>query len=693
MSSKQPKPQPAKARRASVKSPLPGECKTLGKYQIIRKIGAGGMGAVYLAKDIELKRTVALKVLPKERAQNPILVKRFRSEARTAAQLKHDNIATIYEAGEADGYLYIALEYVDGIDVHDLVQKRGVIPVRRSIEIIKQVARALQHAHERGVVHRDIKPSNLLVTRDGTVKLTDMGLARSVDDTAQSNITRAGTTVGTVDYMPPEQARSSKAADIRSDIYSLGCTWYHMLTGHPPYPKGDLLNKLNAHATQPPPDPRDENPSVPESVVAVIHRMMAKKPEDRYQTPDELLADLDNAMLSREEVTDRLLEALADDESGRATDPAAATSMTGASVSGPLPLPPREDSLPARKAKKTARKERKWQAPDLAPLKWVAIVVGGLACLLGLGYVVSQYGAGLDQPQSGMARIENPFEEHETGTEAEQAAGENQPQASRSQRGAGPAAKTADDAPSRTDAPAATEAVQPPWSEGGGPIVVSTETWRLFLSDPTSFLRKGEGGFLPRWVREGADAAPPRLTTFSVSDDCLFDVRSPTLNDVLADLPASGGIIELEGDGPFFLQPVALKNCGNVWIRGGNDSRPVVVLVPGAEAPLRALVSVQEGALTLHNLHFVVVAEQFPTSEPLALLAARDADVAAVGCSWSLRGVRPGQTVALSIERPPRAKKSGPRKTLDRAARICLERVVIRGERLQPLEIHRDHVD
>lgn len=287
--------------------------KALGQYELKKKLGQGGMGAVYLAVDTSLKRSVALKILPREKAANPQLVKRFKAEAQNASQLTHDNIVAVYGAGEADGYLYIALEYVDGIDVHDLVQRRGVLPVKRSIDIIKQVGRALQHAFEQGIVHRDIKPANLLIRRDGIVKLADMGLARAVDETLETSITRAGTTVGTVDYMSPEQARNSKSADVRSDIYSLGCTWYHMLTGSPPYSEGSLVNKLNAHAKQPPPDPRDKNPAVPEGVVAVMQRMLAKGPDERYQTPLELIKDLEGALVNRDAVSQRILEAIDDD--------------------------------------------------------------------------------------------------------------------------------------------------------------------------------------------------------------------------------------------------------------------------------------------------------------------------------------------------------------------------------------------
>ena len=291
------------------------DIKMLGKYQIEKRIGAGGMGTVYLARDTQLKRIVALKVLSRDKAQNPTLVKRFQAEAQAAAQLRHDNIVAVYDSGEADGYLFIAMEYVEGQDLFEMVQRRGVTPVKRSIEIIKQVAAALQHAYEQNIVHRDIKPSNLLIARsNGMVKLTDLGLARSVDDTLETNITRAGTTVGTVDYMSPEQARNSKLADTRSDLYSLGCTWYQMLTGEPPYPEGSVTNKLQAHAIKPIPDPRDKNPNIPEGVTAVLQRMMAKNPEDRYQTPAELLEDLKTATLTRGAISREIFSDLSDYE-------------------------------------------------------------------------------------------------------------------------------------------------------------------------------------------------------------------------------------------------------------------------------------------------------------------------------------------------------------------------------------------
>ena len=285
---------------------------TLGKYSLKRPIGSGGMGTVYLAVDQDGQREVALKILPREKAANPGLVKRFKQEAQSAAKLKHDNIVAVFDNGEADGYLYIALEYVEGTDVSQLIKQRGPLPIRRTLEITKQVTHALDHAFRQGIVHRDIKPSNLLIKRDGTVKLADMGLARSVDETLDSGVTRVGTTVGTVDYMAPEQARDSKSADVRSDIYSLGCAWYHMLTGVAPFPKGSITNKLYAHIAKPRPDPRKLNERIPDSIASTIRRMMARAPKDRFQTPGELLDHLELISFRSDPTSDKFLSALTD---------------------------------------------------------------------------------------------------------------------------------------------------------------------------------------------------------------------------------------------------------------------------------------------------------------------------------------------------------------------------------------------
>ncbi|MCA8989330.1 MAG: serine/threonine protein kinase, partial [Planctomycetaceae bacterium] len=331
----------------------------LGRYQIQRKLGSGGMGAVYLALDKNLNRLVALKILPPDKAENPILLKRFEAEAQAAAQLTHDNIVRVYESGEAEGLHYIAMEYVEGTDVQRLIKKRNRIPIRRSTEIIKQVALALDHAASASIVHRDIKPSNLLITQAGVVKLTDLGLARVIDDSEETSITRAGTTVGTVDYMSPEQARSSKAADIRSDLYSLGCTWYHMVTGSPPYPEGSVTNKLHAHATAPIPDPRNLNDTVPEAVVSVIHRLMEKKPIDRYQSVEELLVDLDAVKSTKREVKAEDLAALAtaEDEIDEDAEDISEAPARSTVARRRVEAEEDQDEIPARRSRKSQSTE------------------------------------------------------------------------------------------------------------------------------------------------------------------------------------------------------------------------------------------------------------------------------------------------------------------------------------------------
>ena len=313
--------------------------KKLGRFTIRKELGAGGMGTVYLAEDTRLKRTVALKVLPVDRNTPPNLIARFESEAQAAAQLRHPGIVAIYDSGRDGDYLFLALEYVDGQDVERVMRSRGRLPPRRCLQIVRQVAESLEHLHETGIVHRDLKPSNFLIRRDGSVVLTDLGLARAVEEESSGGITRAGYTVGTVDYMPPEQAKNSRAADIRSDIYSLGCSWYHMATGKLPFPGDSLTARLGAHATQPPPDARAVYEDIPESHVAVMQRMMAKNPDERYQTPADLLADLAQAAKARERVGVDTLRGLADDWDG-GPDPAADTATAeraGSADAAPAP--------------------------------------------------------------------------------------------------------------------------------------------------------------------------------------------------------------------------------------------------------------------------------------------------------------------------------------------------------------------
>jgi serine/threonine-protein kinase len=660
----------------------PAARQFLGKYELQRRIGSGGMGSVFLAFDRELKRTVALKVLPKEKAQNAVLVKRFKAEAQAAAHLRHENIVAVYDAGEADGYLYIALEYVDGTDLQNLVNKRGPLPVKRSIEIVKQVARALQHAHERNIVHRDIKPSNMLIASDGRMKLTDMGLARSVDETTETDITRAGTTVGTVDYMSPEQARNSRAADIRSDIYSLGCAWYQMLTGKPPFPEGSVTNKLHAHATQPPPDPREINSEVPEALVAVLHRMMAKSADKRYQTPQELLKDLENAYISREGVSAAVLAALAEDEAPRR--PAGG----GASSAAPPVLPPK--GAPRRK-QEAAEKEGR----NLEPLKYLAIAAAVVG-LIGFLYWIS---TGLSSVfDSSPNANDNPFATGET-------------------EGGGDVNAVQAVAPGSVKA----KKFEPPEKSKQGPTIVKAVD-TVPSADPPSAGKAGpessnqqasrayEESRLPDWLRKLAppdEGSTPKGSAAKGSGAKGSAVRPPadlpvltvgrvgdgppskfaTLTAALAQVPDGGGMVQLVGDGPFVLTPTPLKKR-RVVIAGAPGSRPVVLLVAeaGENGAGGALLSLSDGSLALMDVHLVAVADQLPPEGDVAFVEVAGGELAVVRSSATLIGTRGGSTAAFRI--------AGAAVPLNAAAPRCvIARTFVRGRGLTSVEIDAASVD
>lgn len=267
--------------------------RKLGHYELIEAIGAGGMAAVLKARDTELGRVVALKILPPEAARDSESVARFRAEARAAARLDHENIARVYSCGEDQGLHFIVFEFVEGINLRQMIDRRGTIPAGDCVRYMIQVAAGLSHAAERGVVHRDIKPSNIVITPDGRAKIVDMGLARQLDVVpVNGGVTQSGVTLGTFDYISPEQALDPRRADVRSDIYSLGCAFYHALTGRPPVPEGTAAKKLHAHQHVDPLDPRILNPNIPEELVLVLARMMAKDPARRYQTPAELISHL-----------------------------------------------------------------------------------------------------------------------------------------------------------------------------------------------------------------------------------------------------------------------------------------------------------------------------------------------------------------------------------------------------------------
>lgn len=274
-------------------SPQSPEGLELGQFEVQDRIGLGGMGAVFSAYDRELDRIVALKVLSPTQSRDKGSVKRFQNEAKAAAKLNHENVAKVFSIGEEFGLHYIAFEFVDGLNVRSLLNRRGKLSPGEALSYILQISTALQHTGAAGVVHRDIKPSNIIIKSNGRAKLVDWGLARDVTESpASKDLTVAGTTLGTFDYISPEQAKDPRSVDVRSDIYSLGCTFYQMVTGEPPYGEGTVLQKLLDHQGKNVPDPHQKNPAVTPQMAAVIMKMMASEPGKRYQTVETLISDL-----------------------------------------------------------------------------------------------------------------------------------------------------------------------------------------------------------------------------------------------------------------------------------------------------------------------------------------------------------------------------------------------------------------
>jgi eukaryotic-like serine/threonine-protein kinase len=264
----------------------------LDHFVIQERIGAGGMGAVFRALDTRLQRIVALKILGPAHSHDPSSVQRFQNEARAAARLDHDNIARVYYFGEDKGLHFIAFEFITGTNVRDLIRQKGRLDVADAVNYTLQIVSALRHTSAAGVVHRDIKPSNIIITPSGRAKLVDLGLARKGSADSAGDLTLAGTTLGTFDYISPEQAKDPRNVDVRSDIYSLGCTLYHMLTGEPPYPEGTITQKLLDHHGKEPPDPARKNSRVSPDLSLIVRKMMASDPRHRYSTPDLLIRDL-----------------------------------------------------------------------------------------------------------------------------------------------------------------------------------------------------------------------------------------------------------------------------------------------------------------------------------------------------------------------------------------------------------------
>lgn len=286
-------------------------------FQIIEKLGSGAMATVFKAKQLSLDRIVAIKVLPKRFSDNKEFVERFYQEGRAAAQLNHNNIVQAIDVGEAAGYHYFVMEYIDGKTVYDDLSDGKAYPEVRATEIVAQVARALEHAHDRGFIHRDVKPKNIMLTRDGVAKLADMGLARAVSD-VDAAVAEAGRAYGTPYYISPEQIRGEYHIDRRADIYSLGATYYHMLTGRVPFEGPTPSAVMHKHLKEAIVPPDHVNPALSSGVAEVVEVMMEKDRNKRYRDAHHLMQDLqaiskgEPPLIARQHYDDAVLEKLAD---------------------------------------------------------------------------------------------------------------------------------------------------------------------------------------------------------------------------------------------------------------------------------------------------------------------------------------------------------------------------------------------
>lgn len=268
---------------------------TIGKYKLLERVGVGGMGQVFLCEHMFMKRRVAVKVLPPAKAEQPAALGRFYREARAAGVLEHPNIVRTHDIDQDGNLHFIVMEYVDGSNLLDVVKKFGPLDIRRAVHYARQIALGLDYAFRNGIIHRDVKPGNVLIDRHGTAKVLDMGLARFYKDQTDMLTVKYDDKIvlGTADYVAPEQVANSHGVDIRADIYALGASFYFLLAGHPPFPSGTVSQKLLWHRTKDPTPVRNIRPEVPEGLAAVVAKMMAKNPDQRYQTPAEAAAALE----------------------------------------------------------------------------------------------------------------------------------------------------------------------------------------------------------------------------------------------------------------------------------------------------------------------------------------------------------------------------------------------------------------
>lgn len=324
----------------------------LGDFRLEKKLGQGGMGVVYLAHQISLDRKCALKVLSKDLGSKPNFVERFKREAKAMAKIDHPNVVRCYAVGEARGLHYVAMELIDGQSMQNWLNDLRKIPIADALHVTLLCAEALKHAHELNMIHRDVKPDNILVTKKGVVKVSDLGLAKALDD--DMSMTQSGTGLGTPHYMPPEQARNAKYVDHRSDIYALGGTLYHFLTGQTPFKGETIVDLITSKERGSFTHAKKLNPEVPERLDLMIDKMMARDPQHRYQSMSELIRDLESLKLTGDSLS--FITAPDREVIRRASSGPAAPSLSPTRPAFHAPTSPRTPVLPPSSSEDAERK-------------------------------------------------------------------------------------------------------------------------------------------------------------------------------------------------------------------------------------------------------------------------------------------------------------------------------------------------
>ncbi|HTU18058.1 MAG TPA: serine/threonine-protein kinase [Gemmataceae bacterium] len=715
----------------------------IGKYEVLSHIASGGMGAVYKARDTESNQEVALKVLSPEMAAKPAMVERFRREAKHASKLRHENIVSLYEFGEAHHTHFLVMEFIDGIDLHEYSNRQGPLDPDEALEIIIQGCRALDHSYRQGVIHRDIKPSNFLVTRQGertVVKLTDLGLAREASN-EEFRVTRAGTTIGTLDYMSPEQARDSGLADIRSDLYSLGCTWYHLLTGHAPFPKGGLGERLHRIMHEEPANVRQSNPRISADMASLVHRLMAKRPSDRPQTPADLLRQLEALKRGESLLTPRqALEILAQEEGGpveppkknrrsqdgrrtppslpdsgavaprRPSDsrsesatPARTRSRTKSGKStAELPIKSGKSTaeVPVRSGKSTAETPSADAAESIPPYVWYG--VGGAAAIIFL--VTVAVVLSLRSRHRNNVAPERPTFVADSRSES-----------------AGRGGTTATVAPALPPPPPNPLPQQTPKADNKpvahsenpvahteNPVAPKKPKWSALYQPSASLdaaaLRKE---IEAPWAKELPSGPAVALIVGRLPSS---ETTFRSLADACKAIPAGAtGIIELRDNGPFFDIPVSIADRSLV-VRAAAGYHPLLVwdvqrmldeqrrnrdrrdAAPAAPA---VFLDVKRGNLTLQDLHLAFKWPDAPSART-AVLSVEDGDLTVRGCTFSVAGKpRDGVTLARFTSAGWRVEGGGnispstlhpPSSTLHPMRRCRFERCYARGAKMAVLD-------